>query len=174
MKLRDGFCKVPLGLPLTLTAIGTVVALWTGKNAHAGFGMAWMALSVLHGCQHCGKLRHDMCGLKHGMQKKLNLGMGAKPTALQRFLSTLRVASVIPGRVRLYSDAFIGNEALGRQVSEYVKSFAGVEGVEINLLSGSLLIHYQPEKLRENPKLAELEQSLIAHKGQFLRENTAV
>lgn len=42
----------------------------------------------------------------------------------------------------------------------YVTSFTGITKAEINVLTGSLLIEYQPKKLRSKPKLAALEDYL--------------
>ena len=50
---------LPLGLPLAAAAVGTVASLYFGKKYHVVFGIAWLALSVLHGIQHAGKMKHD-------------------------------------------------------------------------------------------------------------------
>ena len=43
--------NLPLGLPLTVASVGTIATLWAGKNLHAGFGIAWAALTFFHGWQ---------------------------------------------------------------------------------------------------------------------------
>jgi hypothetical protein len=54
---------LPLGLPLTVASVGTIATLGAGKNLHAGFGIAWAALTFLHGWQHHKKMQADACKL---------------------------------------------------------------------------------------------------------------
>lgn len=50
---------VPLGIPLAVSAVGTVLSLAGGKTAHKVFGTAWLALSLWHCWQHRRKLKQD-------------------------------------------------------------------------------------------------------------------
>lgn len=56
-------CTLSLGVPLTVASVGTLVTLLTdNKRLHVGFGIAWTALSLLHGWQHAGKMKRDLAG----------------------------------------------------------------------------------------------------------------
>lgn len=154
MKVVEEMKRIPLGIPLTVASLGTLASLVCGKKWHVGFGAAWTILSLLHGLQHFGKMKKDARSL---------FPVGKRSAALDTLLRSLRVASYIPGRVRLYSQAFLGNESFNRSVEEYVESFTGVKKAAINPWTGSLLIRYDPEELRERKGLAALEKRLKAY-----------
>lgn len=143
---------------MTLASVGTVVTLFTGKKLHAGFGMAWTLLSLWHGWQHSTKMRNDV--------KKI-VGMdfcgknNTKEPHLADFLASIRIVSFTEGRLRCRSFWFVENGPLKKQIEEYACSFTGVKSAEANTLTGSLLIEYDPEKLRTKPNLAALEQYCI-------------
>ena len=160
MKLKQTMQNAPLGIPLTLASVGTVVSLLAGKKLHAGFGIAWMLLSLWHGFQHRKKMQRDVGKLTELSigQTVFNTGETASP--LVRLLDSLQVLSFVEGRVRLRSPWFVNNERLKKQMEEYIASFTGITRAEINVLTGSLLIEYQPDKLRSKPRLAALENHL--------------
>lgn len=148
--------KAPLGIPLTLASAGTLATLFAGKNLHAGFGVAWAALTVWHGWQHHKKMLADA-------QKLTGCGKGKEAGAaepLQALVASLQVDSYVPGRVRLRSTLLAANPQWKQPLEEYIRSFTGVKTAAINTLTGSLLITYDAEKLRQKPKLAELEAKL--------------
>ena len=57
--LSKNFRTFPFNLPMTVAAVGTVATIWCGKRYHIAFGIAWLALSLLHGVQHAGKMKRD-------------------------------------------------------------------------------------------------------------------
>ena len=149
------FRKIPLGLPLSAAAIGTVATLWYGKNLHAGFGIAWLALSLLHGVQHAGKMKLDM-------EKAFTSDAPEKAPVLtlKDFLKQTEIASFIPGRLRVYNLCLAGNAKLAEQVKDYVTSFTGVTSAAVSPVTGSILINYDPKTLRKVPGLARLEAAI--------------
>ena len=152
MKLCDEFKKLPLGLPMTLASVGTMVSLAAGKRWHVGFGAAWAVLSLLHGLQHAGKMKKDVRRLMP--EKKIR--------GIEKLLASMKVAAYAPGRIRIYSEAFVGNDRLGAQAKDYVESFTGVQSATVNPATGSLLIQYDPERLRTKKGLAALEKRICA------------
>lgn len=160
MTICNTLKKFPLGIPLTITSVGTVATLFVGKHLHAGFGIAWSVLSLLHAIQHHKKMKVDAaCMLP---KNHCLLSKGTPQSSLERLLATIQVKSFVEGRLRVYSPCFVDNPLLKKQVEEYVRSFTGITRAEINLLTGSLLIEYQPQKLRKKPRLATLEQQIKA------------
>ena len=153
--MQYGFKNLPLGLPMTVASVGTLATLWAGKKFHVGFGIAWAALSFLHGWQHHKKMQADACRLA-GCGKQ-----SAEVTdPLQAIVASFQVESYLPGRVRLRSGMLADNPQWQRPLADYLKSFTGVKGAVITPLTGSLLITYDPEQFRQKPKLARLEQQL--------------
>jgi len=148
--------NLPLGWPLTVASVGTVVTLWAGKNLHAGFGVAWAALSVLHGWQHHKKMKADA--------KKLTacckIQADAVTNPLADLVDSLQVDAYVPGRVRLRSGLLAANPQWKQPLEEYIKSFTGIQDAVITPLTGSLLITYDGGKLK--PKMAALEQTVAA------------
>ena len=146
--------NLPLGLPLTVASVGTIATLWAGKNLHAGFGIAWAALTFFHGWQHHKKMKADACrlfGCNHKAGEK-----SAEP--LKELVESFQVDAYVPGRVRLRSTLLAAHPQWQQPLEEYIKSFTGVTDACINVLTGSLLITYDGVKLK--PKLAALEQQL--------------
>ena len=168
MRIGETLKSVPLGLPMTIASLGTVATLFAGKRLHAGFGAAWAVLSLWHGWQHRGKMQKDALHLAEKIP--CHAGTEAPASALERLLASIRVVSFTEGRVRVRSPWFLKNEALRRQIEEYVCSFTGVEKAEINPMTGSLLVEYHPGKLREKPGLKRLEERL----EQMSRHSPAV
>ena len=73
------------------------------------------------------------------------------------------IASYAPGRIRVYNLALAGNDKLADQVSSFVRSFSGVTDAKVALNTGSLLITYEPDELRKNPHLANIETFVREH-----------
>lgn len=84
-KLRS----LPLGLPLTVAAIGTIATIKADMRLHIGFGIAWAALSALHAWQHMGRMERDLSRAA----EFLKTGRGKRPDALTLALARARAAS---------------------------------------------------------------------------------
>lgn len=153
--MQNKLKSLPLGLPMTLASVGTLVTLFAGKRFHAGFGAVWTALSLWHGWQHRKKMQADVCGLPW-----CSAETEKAVSPLAALLDSFQVDAYTPGRVRLRSSLLAANPEWQQTVEDYVKSFTGVKSAEVNTLTGSLLILYKPEELRQKPKLAALEQQL--------------
>lgn len=66
------------------------------------------------------------------------------------------ICSFIPGRIRLRSPLFTDEKAVAL-VMDMLKNQPGLEKIENNLNTGSLLIFYDPDKLDQEAALAALE-----------------
>ena len=82
---------------------------------------------------------------------------------LDLFIRSVGISSYLPGRVRLYSRHLVGNEALGEEIRQRLGAFAEIDAVETSTLTGSILIHYQPERLRRNKELRKVELYIMTH-----------
>ncbi len=153
--MQYGLKTLPLGIPLTVASVGTLATLCAGKKFHAGFGIAWAALSFLHGWQHHKKMQADACRFAGCGKKKAEV-----VDPLNFIAASFQVDSYVPGRVRLRSGMLAANPQWQKPLEEYLQSFTGVKTAEITPLTGSLLITYEPPKLRQKPKLSQLEQHL--------------
>ena len=138
---KQSFQKLPLGLPLTASGIATIATIFAGKKIHTACGAVWGVLSILPGLQHAGTLKRDA------------------EAAIGR---TARKAADTAESISLH--AFLaGNEKLAEQVTSFIRSFDGVEDATVSLNTGSLLITYEPEELRKNPHLANVEAFIREH-----------
>ena len=142
--------KYPLGLPLSLAAVGTLVTMFGSRKLHVAFGAIWTLLSLWHGYQHRKKMQKDVARF---------WGEG-ESLSLKNFLAGVKIASFTEGRLRIYHAALVGNEPLIKQIEEYVASFTGVKSAEGNSLTGSFLIVYDAKKLRAKKGLARLETTI--------------
>ena len=76
------------------------------------------------------------------------------PTSKWDFIiRSVSISSYLPGRIRLHSKKLIGNAELGRKVYAYIASYKEIDKVDINVLTGSVLITYRPQLLRTNGEL---------------------
>ena len=84
-------------------------------------------------------------------------------SAADLFVRSTDIASYMPGRVRLYSKQLVNNAALEKQVQAHRGTFAEIERVDTNITTGSILITYEPERLRANAELRRVEEYMRAH-----------
>ena len=84
-------------------------------------------------------------------------------SAADLFVRSTDIASYLPGRVRLYSKQLVNNAALEKQVQAHLGTFAEIERVDTNIATGSILITYEPERLRANAELRRVEEYMRAH-----------
>lgn len=78
-------------------------------------------------------------------------------------IRAMRISSYLPGRIRLYSRKLVGNAELAGKIYAYVASYREIDKVEINIVTGSVLILYRPQVLRSNAELARVEQYIMNH-----------
>ena len=106
--MQNDWKNLPLGLPMTVASVGTLATLFAGKNLHAGFGVAWAALSFWHGWQHHKKMQADAGRLKNCcLTAKADIH--AQLTPVQVLVNSFQVDSYVPGRVRLRSSLLAAN-----------------------------------------------------------------
>ena len=84
-------------------------------------------------------------------------------SAMDAFVRTTDIASYMPGRVRLYSKQLVNNADLERQVQAQLGTLTEIEHVETNIATGSILITYDPERLRANAELRRVEEYMRSH-----------
>lgn len=151
--------QMSLGLPLMGAAAGTLLSLaLPSKRGHIVCGMAWAGLSALHAWQYRKKLAQDI--KKNG---RFLVMTNFPQSKLDFFIRAVEIASYIPGRARLYARPLVGNEALAAQVKKELSRAAGMKSVRTNTTTGSILIEYDPEKLRKDPDLARMEEYIRTH-----------
>ena len=84
-------------------------------------------------------------------------------SAMEVFVRTTDVASYMPGRVRLYSKQLVNNATLEAEVQARLGALMEIERVETNIETGSILITYEPERLRANAQLRRVEDYMRTH-----------
>lgn len=89
--------------------------------------------------------------------------MGFPVSKWDFILRVVHVSSYLPGRIRLYSSRLIGNAELSRKVYAYIASYHEIDKVEVNAVTGSVLIIYRPERLRANRELGQIENYIMNH-----------
>lgn len=151
--------KLSYGVPLFLLTAGTAVSAAGGKNLHLALGAALVGTSLLHSWQHKKKLAADAAkGVnKVGLLEIMNL----PKNRLELIIHSVDVASYLPGRIRLRSKHLVGNSKLREQVMQELGAFAEIDEIDINTLTGSILIKYEPVKLRKNVELDRIEQYIM-------------
>ena len=84
-------------------------------------------------------------------------------TKLDMIVRNVEIASYIPGRIRLYSKKLVNNDNLAREIKGELTRYAELTEVEIGLVTGSILIKYEPAILRKNAELTKAEQYIMTH-----------
>ena len=83
------------------------------------------------------------------------------------FLSRVKVLSMIPGRIRCFSPLLRGNPENVAALESCLRGFPEIREFTVNPRLGSMLLIYDPEELRKNVFLRELESEL--HR-KYMRE----
>ena len=78
-------------------------------------------------------------------------------------MRSVTISFYLPGRIRLYSKKLVGNADLGRKVYAYIASYKEIDEVDINVLTGSVLIIYRPQVLRTNRELVRVKNYIMSH-----------
>lgn len=150
------------GWPLLLAGAGTLLSLaLPSQRGHVLFGTLWTGFSLLHAWQYRKKLQGTAPGGGEFWKKVERIML--PQSKLELFLRTVEVASYLPGRVRLYSRALVGAPTLAEETKARLSALSGVTGVEVNHVTGSILVVYDPETLRRDPALKRAEEYLRTH-----------
>ena len=102
--------------------------------------------------------------MKKGV-KKLGLMdfVNIPKSKIDMFIRTVEVAAYVPGRVRLYSKQLVANPGNCRKVKDYLRSYSELSEVEVNEVTGSILIKYTPQLLHTNKELTKVEEYIKTH-----------
>lgn len=160
--LKSEVKKLTLSVPMSLAAVGTAASVWLGhKRMHAMCGLVWLGVSAVHTWQHGVKVQQDFAkGIKKmGIMDFVNI----PKTKIDMFIRSVEVSSYIPGRVRLYSKALVGNKDNCKKVLDYLRGYSELSEVEVNEVTGSILIKYTPQLLHTNKELTKVEEYIKTH-----------
>jgi hypothetical protein len=76
--------------------------------------------------------------------RKRNVAHGGLPS----FTGVMETAHVLPGRLRLYAPVLIGQRGAADQLQKSFARLEGVRAVEVSSVSGSLLVHFAPDRVK--------------------------
>ncbi len=152
--------RISYGWPLFISLAGTVGSLAVdSKKGHIICGAVMTGISILHALQH----RKAIAG---SMQKKIDRAadyIRLPHTQPDFFMRGVEIAFYMPGRMRLYCSHLEGNAHYKEHIAKYLRAFADVGRVQLNHVSGSILITYDTEKIKEYPDLARVEDYIRQH-----------
>ncbi len=149
--------RVELSISLALCMVGTVASLLVGnKKIHTAFGVARTVASLFHAYQYKKNIKNSA---KKGF-KKMNFlkAIGLPSSKLEWFLQSVEIGSYLPGRIRVYSKKLINNPELRNQVELSLLKYRELDKITVNSVSGSVLIEYNPVKIRGNKELCDIEE----------------
>lgn len=90
------------------------------------------------------------------------------PSSILDFRGPIETVSNLPGRVRFRTETLIGNEQAEAATVENLPKIPGVQSVQVNVTSGSVLILYDPEELSPELLLTAMLK-LLGLEEEFLR-----
>jgi hypothetical protein len=85
-------------------------------------------------------------------------------------LNGIKISSYIPGRIRLKALPLKGDPALAQQVTSLFSAIQGINHVEANPLTGSLLVLFNPGELRSPASTRQLGEALLTLAPQLNAE----
>ena len=161
-EMKQKLKNIPLSMPMAASAVCTAGAMIKrNKKLHFWSGVCWLGLSAIHTWQHCTKVKND---IQRGVKKMGIMDLVNIPrNRIDMFIRTVEVASYVPGRIRLYSKKLEGNQENARKVLDYLRSYKELSDVEINTVTGSILIRYTPQLLHTNEELTKVENYIKDH-----------
>lgn len=80
----------------------------------------------------------------------------ASQSPLLRLKWPIETKHLLPGRVRFQVPKLVGNDIEIQRINKQMKRIEGVNSIEANRISGSVVIRYQPEKLEPELLFAAL------------------
>ncbi|KEI01614.1 hypothetical protein ADU90_02120 [Clostridium botulinum] len=85
----------------------------------------------------------NMLNNKHEKNNKLK----NKLSNIPNFRGVLELKHGLPGRIRFYAPILKGNQELKEQVLQQINRISAINNVDINTITGSLLINYKQEEI---------------------------
>lgn len=82
------------------------------------------------------------------------------------FLSQVDDVRYIPGRIRFYVRNLINNSQLEKEIVNYLSDLSELKNFTVNIVTGSILIEYDPAQIRANGDLARIEKILARRYGR--------
>ena len=76
--------------------------------------------------------------------RKRNVAHGGLPS----FTGVMETAHVLPGRLRLRAPVLVGQRGAAAQLQKSLARLEGVRAVEVSSVSGSLLVHFAPDRVK--------------------------
>jgi len=105
---------------------------------------------------------------------------GVDHNRLPSFAGVIETTHVLPGRIRLRAPILIGQHRAADQLQKSLARLDGIRAVEINALSGSLLIQFAPDRVRPDMLLGaairllglekEIQRPPRSHIGEGIRQ----
>ncbi|MGD1036031.1 MAG: HMA2 domain-containing protein [Roseiarcus sp.] len=108
--------------------------------------------------------------------RKRNVGHDGLPS----FIGVMETAHVLPGRLRLRAPVLIGQRGAADQLQKSLARLDGVRAVEVSSVSGSLLVHFAPDRVKPDMLLGaairllglerEVQRPPPSHIGEGIRQ----
>jgi hypothetical protein len=95
---------------------------------------------------------------------------------LPSFAGVMETTHVLPGRLRLRAPVLIGQHRAADQLQQSLARVDGIRTAEVNALSGSLLIHFSPDRVKPDMllgatiRLLGLEKDILRPPRSYLGE----
>lgn len=152
--------NISFGIPLILGLGSTIGSLFLGnKKLHGSLGIIFSLFAMLHFFSHKNKVKKDF--VKGINKMKFFDALNFSNLKLDLFLKSITVKSFIPGRIRIYSKSLVGSEEKKIAVLKELGKHKELDSVSVNTITGSVLIEYDPLKIKSNKKLLEIENMLL-------------
>lgn len=157
-------CHGRINLGLIVSLLGSILTLPLNKRLHLWLGIGFVLLATIHTWQHRRQFTHYL----HKERQDMDLAsLVINPsTKVKLFLQQTQVLHYMPGRVRLFSQHLLNNQEAARQVSEHLEAIPEIKDFTVNAATGSLLIHYSPEDISQNPLLRDVEKIVAKQYGR--------
>lgn len=157
-------CHGRINLGLIVSLLGSILSLPLNKRLHLWLGVGFALLATIHTWQH----RRQFSYYLHKERQEMDLASLVinSTTKAKLFLQQTQVLHYMPGRIRLFSQHLLNNQAVARQVSEHLAAIPEIKEFTVNAATGSVLILYSPEDVSQNPLLRDVEKLVAKQYGR--------
>jgi Heavy metal associated domain 2 len=77
-------------------------------------------------------------------------------------IAGIKVVHAMPGRIRVKISRLKGNPVVAREIEAQLSDVQGIQRVEVNLVTGSVLVFYDPEQMAPSDSLFSLAGTFAA------------
>lgn len=148
-----------LVIPLFSSFTGTLVLLFFNKRSHALMGSLFTALTLLHLMKHRKIMQKNLS--KECLALNFFNSFNIPTSKMDVILRNVKIVHYIPGRLRLHCPNLVNNADVSVLITNHLQTIREIHDFKLNILTGSILLQYDPALVSQNSDLLKIHQLLL-------------